>query len=436
MNSIKISFKIVYMPYNYKLTGGKQTRKKSGSPTLFKMSSVTTKTKKSINLQEVLYSNIKCSNMTELINTIKVVKSLGEGSTGHALKLCGDYNCEYPISVKFSKVSKKMAFNSRHPVKVEMKVQKVVNKLVQQDISPHFNKTYGESIICNASDLLKIKYFVKYFKEHSDSNDKSGKNLFKDVDKVVVSFMELGDSDLFEYLIKNCESISLSEMKAILFQVFYSLMCAQYHEPGFKHLDLKTDNILVFNTNKKETKGKFNKYIVGDKVFYLPADMIQVKIFDFDFAVSNKIDNGKISCDVFPKIGLSRDNNPIQDIHYLVNFMLHFRSEFFNYKKPVKDFLKSLIPSELRGKDGKGDSPVVKYRLSNYYVKDDEECNYLPKKGTMMTPAETIIDSNIFSEFSKLEKFKEKHVLNTYDSKISEGDLSAIRKRKDMYLVK
>ena len=127
------------------------------------MSSVTTKTKKSINLQEVLYSNIKCSNMTELINTIKVVKSLGEGSTGHALKLCGDYNCEYPISVKFSKVSKKMAFNSKHPVKVEMKVQKVVNKLVQQDISPHFNKTYGESIICNASDLLKIKYFVKYF---------------------------------------------------------------------------------------------------------------------------------------------------------------------------------------------------------------------------------------------------------------------------------
>ena len=95
-----------------------------------------------------------------------------------------------------------------------------------------------------------------------------------------------------------------------------------------------------------------------------------------------------------------------------------------------------MIPSELRGKDGKGDSPVVKYRLSNYYVKDDEECNYLPKKGTMMTPAETIIDSKIFSEFTKLEKFKEKHVLNTYDSKISEGDLSAIRKRKDMYLVK
>ena len=93
-------------------------------------------------------------------------------------------------------------------------------------------------------------------------------------------------------------------MKGIIFQIFYTLMRIQYHEPGFKHLDLKTDNILVFHTDKKITKGKFNKYIVGDKVFYLPADMIQIKIFDFDFVVSDKIDNSKISCDL-PKIGLS-----------------------------------------------------------------------------------------------------------------------------------
>ena len=28
--------------------------------------------------------------------------------------------------------------------------------------------------------------------------------------------------------------------------------------------------------------------------------MIQIKIFDFDFVVSDKIDNSKISCDLFP----------------------------------------------------------------------------------------------------------------------------------------
>ena len=438
MNSIKISFKIVYMVYSKKNSRANpnksrhKTMKKTSTPTLYKISSITSKTKKTINLQKVLFSNLKCDNMTTLINTIKVVKTLGEGSTGHSLKLCGDYNCEYPISVKFSKISKKFSFNQKHPVRVEMKVQKIVNRLIEKDVTPHFNRTYGESIICKTNDLLQIKHFVKYFKEYKEGL--VSKNLFQEVDKVVVSFMELGDSDLFEYLLQNAQNISVQEMKGIIFQIFYTLMCIQYHEPGFKHLDLKTDNILVFHTDKKITKGKFNKYIVGDKVFYLPADMIQIKIFDFDFVVSDKIDNSKISCDLFPKIGLSRKHNPVQDIHYLLNFMLNFRNEYFKYKKSVVDFLHKLIPEELRGKNGIGKSPIVKYRLSNYYVNKSKECNYVPKKGTIMTPAETILDSDIFIDFSKAAVSKEKKVLNTYDSKIGVNDIEGIKKRSDMYI--
>ena len=429
------------MVHSKKLYGGKaikskaKTMKKTSSPTLYKMgsvSSMTSRTKKSVNLQNVLFKNLKCDSITSLINTIKVVKTLGEGSTGHSLKLCGDYNCEYPISVKFSKISKKFPFNQKHPVRVEMKVQKIVNKLIETDVTPHFNRTYGESIICKTDDLLKIKHFVKYFKEYKQGL--VSKNLFQEVDKVVVSFMELGDSDLFEYLLQNAQTISVQEMKGIIFQIFYTLMCIQYHEPGFKHLDLKTDNILVFHTDKKVTKGKLNKYIVGDKAFYLPADMIQIKIFDFDFVVSDKIDNSKISCDLFPKIGLSRKHNPVQDVHYLLNFMLNFRKEYFKYKKSVVDFLHKLIPEELRGKNGTGKSPIVKYRLSNYYVNKSAECNYVPKKGEMMTPAEAIIESDIFSEFSKSAASKEKKVLNTYNSKIGVNDIVAIKKRSDMYI--
>jgi serine/threonine protein kinase len=429
------------MVYSPNLTGGKpvklvknksKTMKKSSSPTLYKLSSVTSKTKKTINLQQVLFNNLKCDNMSALINTVKVVKTLGEGSTGHSLKLCGDFNCEYPISVKFSKVSKKFPFNQKHPVKVEMKVQKIVNKLIDTDVTPHFNRTYGDSIICRADELLKIKHFVKYFKEYKEGL--VSKNLFQEVDKVVVSFMELGHSDLFEYLLKNATTISLQEMKGIIFQIYYTLMCMQYHEPGFKHLDLKTDNILVFETDKKETRGKFNKYIVGERTFYLPADMIQIKIFDFDFVVSDKIDNGKISCDLFAKLGLSRKHNPVQDVHYLLNFLLNFRSDYFKYKKSVYDFIQTLIPEELRGKNGTGKSPVVKYRLSNYYVNKSKECNYVPKKGTIMSPAETIIDSDIYGDFSKGVLVKEKKVLNTYDSRIGADDLAKVRNRSDMYI--
>ena len=186
------------------------------------------------------------------------------------------------------------------------------------------------------------------------------KNIFDGVNKVVVSFMELGESDLFEYLIKNSENITLDEMKGIIFQLYYTLMCIQYYEPGFKHLDLKTENILVFFPDKNKSKGKFNKYVVGNREFYLPADMVQIKIFDFDFAVSDRIENSKINCDVFGKIGLSREHNPVQDVHYTINFLLNFRSEYFKYKSNVLAFLNSLVPKTLQGKEGTGESPIVK----------------------------------------------------------------------------
>ena len=405
-------------------------KRTSTSTSVYKLKSVTSKTKKSINLKKVLFKNMKCRNMTTLINTLKVVKTLGEGSTGHSLKLCGDYNCEYPISVKFSKVSSKFEFNQKHPVKVEIKVQKIVNDLVEQNITPHFNRTYGDSITCSADELLKIKHFIKYFKEYQLGY--VSKNIFQDIKKVVVSFMELGMSDLFEYLIQNAKKVSIIEMKCIIFQIYYTLMCIQYHEPGFKHLDLKTDNILVFETDKNKTKGKVNKYKVAGKTFYLPADTIQIKIFDFDFAVSNKIENSKINCDMFAKLGLSREHNPVQDVHYLLNFMLNFRKEYFQYKNGVIDFFKKLLPDSLNGKDGNNNSPLVKYRLSNYYVESSDDCNYIPKKGVMMTPAEALIDSEIFDEFTDTNKNKK--VLNTYDSKITENELEQVRKRSDMYI--
>ena len=53
-------------------------------------------------------------------------------------------------------------------------------------------------------------------------------------------------------------------------------------------------------------------------------------------------------------------------------------------------------------------------------------------KVIMMTP-EAIIESDIFSEFSKGAASKEKKVLNTYNSKIGVNDI-AIKKRSDMYI--
>ena len=393
------------------------------------------KTKKKTNtIENVLLKNLTCNSITDLLNTVNIVNSLGQGSTGHSLKLCNDTNCEYPIAAKFSKISTRFPFNEKHPVKVEMAVQKIVNKLVKEKICPHFNQSFGESIVCNTRDLNKIDYFVNYFKEFQEGTltPSQKKNIFEGIDKVSVSFMELGESDLFEYLLKNSKTISLSEMKAIIFQVYYSLMVLQYHEPGFKHLDLKTDNILVFKPDPKKTKGKFNKYIIGDREYFLNAEFIQIKIFDFDFAVSDKIDNSKIRCELFGNIGLSREHNPVQDNHYFINFLLNFRKEYYHYKNSIIEFLKTLLPSNLSGKQGtNSQQPIVKYRLSNYNQTGDyENCNYVPPKGEILTPAECLIESEIFNEF--LKSPKKNKIANTFNSKVN---VDKAKKRTDMFII-
>ena len=146
---------------------GTNKKKQTQSVYKYKLNSQVSKTKKSINIKSILYKNLKCNEISQLMNTLKVIKSLGEGSTGHSLKLCDDYNCEYPISVKFSKVSKTFTFNSKHPVKVEMKVQRIVNKLIENNITPHFNRTYGESIIHSNFKLKSNR--LKRSKENTDS---------------------------------------------------------------------------------------------------------------------------------------------------------------------------------------------------------------------------------------------------------------------------
>jgi serine/threonine protein kinase len=413
----------------------KKTRKvkKHNSSPSYSMTSKKVRAHGKKTIEEILTKNLNCENITSLVNTVKVIKTLGQGSTGHSIQLCNDNNCEYPIAAKFSKVTPKLKFDQTHPVKVEMKIQKIVNKLVKDRICPHFNQTYGEPVVCNSSELNKIDHFVNYFKEFKDGNLSSSqkKNIFEGIKKVVVSFMELGESDLFEYLLIQSKKITLMEMKSIVFQVYYSLTVLQYHEPGFKHLDLKTDNILVFKPDPKKTKGKFNKYVIGDREYFLPADGIQVKIFDFDFAVSDKIENSKISCDIFGKIGLSKDHNPVQDCHYFLNFLINFRKEYYHYKKPVMDFLKSLLPESLSGKDK--NNVIVNYRLSNYNkFSGILNCNYVPPKGEMLTPAEALIESNHFKEFLKVPVNKNKNVASVYDSKVNQA---SAKSRSDMFII-
>ena len=64
-----------------------------------------------------------------------------------------------------------------------------------------------------------------------------------------LTVMELGDIDFLEFIRKK-KMKSVREMKEMIFQVVYTLAVLQYHVPGFKHGDLKENNVVVYYRNK------------------------------------------------------------------------------------------------------------------------------------------------------------------------------------------
>ena len=57
----------------------------------------------------------------------------------------------------------------------------------------------------------------------------------------------------------------------------------QYHNPGFRHNDLKPNNVLV-NTYDKKPNHYF-EYIMFGKKYYVPDIGVTLKFWDFDFFV-------------------------------------------------------------------------------------------------------------------------------------------------------
>ncbi len=91
---------------------------------------------------------------------------------------------------------------------------------------------------------------------------------------------ELCDDTLHNYLCS--KNISEIEWKYIFVQVLLYLHVIQRKFPGFKHNDLKTNNILI--KKRQNQNAKICIYEVGNKKIYLPLKHYQIKVGDYDFS--------------------------------------------------------------------------------------------------------------------------------------------------------
>ena len=124
-------------------------------------------------------------------------------------------------------------------------------------------------------------------------------------------------------------SMSSAQLKALMFQVLYTLACFQHEFPGFRHNDLHMGNVLVARHARPAV------YLLeadGKHKFTLPKSSGTVRILDFGLSCSARFRN-MVAEDMAHK-GYGTQRCDMYDLHTLVEEMHDLRS-----LKSVQPFL-------------------------------------------------------------------------------------------------
>lgn len=112
-------------------------------------------------------------------------------------------------------------------------------------------------------------------------------------------------------------------MRAALFQIVFTLAQLQLVFPGFRHNDLKDNNVLVVMLAEAERFS--HTYVlggggVGPKRFRLERAPVDIKIVDFATAHAHvpALSNPHVLEDVFAPQGITKFFCPLYDLHFLV----------------------------------------------------------------------------------------------------------------------
>ena len=409
-----------------------------------------------IKMRDLILSEIdkiKCDNLEHILYIMSIsewgekkisrgLHLLGSGASGIAFDGCMDIDCNLKIVTKISKIYSSPAFNYTrktrlgfHPIKCEIKLLiKFTKDILLKNISPHFSLYYGD-FDCASSIIKKIPttspQWLNKFNRDIDNGDI--------LDKVKLLIVEQSSNDLDRI---TRQKLTGPQWYAILFQICHMLALAQYYVPGFRHNDLKLDNILVDVFPLIENT--YYHYKMFDKDYYLPNIGIRIKMWDLDFACCEAIKNQKVEDDWSNTFGCTSLPNPIYDLHSLLNITFCYNEADLpvNIIKVIKKYLTTKDP-KLVSKFSKSASQIdlsgyqslfTKYgRLTGNTVFGDEndQVNVIPND--MPSPADLLIDpKSIFKRFLKKPKLPNK-IIKVYDTKIPNN--TAVRKRKDMFNV-
>lgn len=267
---------------------------------------------------------------------IEYIKS---GSSGHIFK---GYMYDKNIAIKIVAYSKKgnygLPSNKDRPENSEIRILKLLSDLVINRETPHIilpittiyssiDSFTGNNIIksiVNESQSKKLSKYEEFVKKYN-------KGEYHDYCSILITeWANCGD--LLEFIRTHSLKLKLPHWRNIFFQIIATLAIIHQKYPGFRHNDLKANNILLQKTNNNQEQFK---YLINDKEYIIPNIGIQIKLWDFDFAsIEDIIENEKVSADWSDKINIKMKEHKYYDIHYFFSTLI------------TKGFFPDIIKSE------------------------------------------------------------------------------------------
>jgi serine/threonine protein kinase len=346
-------------------------------------------------------TDIRCILDKKICNFYDIITKIGcnlvyikSGTTGHTFHvICDKKNgfqhdvalkiVAYPIKEKYGDI-----YDVKRPENAELLMIRVLSHFVVTRKSPHialpigtFNANIDAFVALTKSKIRGRSKFDNFLKSYDNKE-------FYNRISVLISEWATG-GDLLEYIRKNYKSLTLLHWKVIMFQIVSVLAVIQNKYPGFRHNDLKANNILV-QLIPMRTKNNFMQYDFKKQYYFLVPNIgIMVKLWDFDFAsIPGLVNNAKVesrwarACiNVCPK------QNRYYDIHYFCN-TIRKKAFFPQYRES------EYVPQEFRD--------FINRVVPNKYKKTGEdvgETGRLLADDEYTTPMEIILNDPFFEEF-------------------------------------
>jgi serine/threonine protein kinase len=283
------------------------------------------------------------------------------GSTGHTFK--GVYppteKEKQSYAVKIVAYPKKEnygdMYNIKRPENAELLMIKLLSQFVIKKQTPHivlpittFNTSIKPFLGLSKNDIINNKRYDQFLKKNENGE------YYQNVSVLISEWANNGD--LLDYIRNNYKNFKIKHWRTIFFQLLSVLAIVQSKYPGFRHNDLKANNLLVNEISISPTDNKYC-YKINKQIYNVPNIGFQIKLWDFDFAcIPDIVDNAKVNAEWTDKINIKPEQNRYYDVHYFFNTFTKkgFFPEFWTepeIPEKAREFVNRIIPEKYKSGD-------------------------------------------------------------------------------------